>query len=224
MRRVCPTPRTAAPASSRRALRARCGSSSKNTGLPRNTSPRPLSSSSSSLSLWGEGQGEGASSAPLTGRSRATYPRTRPARAHRVRSWSNMICRRCRQRARPGAAVCPKCGGALTVPAPVRAAGTHPILDAIARTAAHLCATHDAQIVLVEGETLRLVAQHGPPRLNGTLGEPFPLSRGTVYGRAALERRVIQIRDLKVIAQTQYPDFPGTRIRTMLAAPLLSGD
>src|SRR5499425_1744943 len=135
-----------------------------------------------------------------------------------------MICRRCRQRARPGAAVCPKCGGALTVPAPVRAAGTHPILDAIARTAAHLSATHDAQIVLVEGETLRLVAQHGPPSLNRTLGEPFPLSRGTVYGRAALERRVIQIRDLKAIAQTQYPDFPGTRIRTMLAAPLLSGD
>ena len=135
-----------------------------------------------------------------------------------------MICRRCRQRAQPGAAVCPRCGAALTVPARVRAAGTHPILDAIARTAARLCEARDAQIVLVEGETLRLVAQHGPLRPNRTLGEPFPLSRGSVYGRAALDRRVIQVRDLKTIARTQYPDIPGTRVRTMLAAPLLSGD
>src|SRR5215467_7009931 len=97
-----------------------------------------------------------------------------------------MICRRCRQRARPGAAVCPQCGGALTVSAPSRAAGTHPILDAVARTAARLCEARDAQIVLVEGETQRLVAQHGPLRPNRTLGEPFPLSRGTVYARAAL--------------------------------------
>jgi len=110
------------------------------------------------------------------------------------------------------------------VPARVQAAGAHPILDAIARTAARLCEARDAQIVLVEGETLRLVAQHGPLRPNRTLGEPFTLSRGTVYGRAALERRVIQVRDLKAIARTQYPDIPGTRVRTMLAAPLLSGD
>jgi len=107
---------------------------------------------------------------------------------------------------------------------PVRPTGTHPILDAVARTAARLCEARDAQIVLVEGETQRLVAQHGPLRPNRTLGEPFPLSRGTVYGRAALERRVIQVRDLKAIARTQYPEIPGTRIRTMLVAPLLSGD
>src|SRR5215475_16233651 len=133
-----------------------------------------------------------------------------------------MICRRCRQRARPGAAVCPKCGGALTVSAPSRPTGTHPILDAVARTAARLCEARDAQIVLVEGETQRLVAQHGPLRAYRNLGEPFPLSRGSLYGRAALERRVIQVRDLKAVARTQYPDIPRTRARTMLAAPLLS--
>src|SRR5215470_12973103 len=139
-------------------------------------------------------------------------------------SWeSDMTCRRCRRMAPPGAESCPKCGMPLVSPARGRgAADAHPILNAIARTAARLCEARDAQIVLVEAQSLRLVAQHGPLRPNRTLGEPFPLTRGSVYGRAALDRRVIHVRDLKAIARTQYPDIPGTRVRTMLVAPLLS--
>ena len=138
-----------------------------------------------------------------------------------------MICGRCRQRARPGATVCPKCGAPLASPARGRrAAGAHPILDAIARTAARLCEARDAQIILVEGATQRIVAQHGTLGSPRKLGEPFPLSRGTVYGRAALERRVIHVRDLKAVVRAQYPDVAAlpraTRVRTMLAAPLLS--
>src|SRR5262249_37977523 len=168
---------------------------------------------------------------PLTGRSRTTYPRTRPARANLVCSWeSNMICRRCRQKTPPSAESCPKCGASLAASAGRRRPGSgHPILDAIARTAARLCEARDAQIILIEGATQRLVAQHGSFRSPRKLGEPYPLSRGNVYGRAALERRVIHIRDFKAVVRTEYPDIAAlphyvTRVRTMLAAPLFSGD
>jgi len=100
------------------------------------------------------------------------------------------------------------------------------ILTAIARTAARLCDAHDAQIYLVEDATMRLVAQHGSVRTTRRLGEPFPVSRGAVHGRAALTRRVIHVRDLKTAVRTQYPELAprqrATGARTILAAPLLS--
>ena len=100
------------------------------------------------------------------------------------------------------------------------------ILTAIARTAARLCDAHDAQIYLVEDATMRLVAQHGSVRTTRRLGEPFPVSRGAVHGRAALTRRVIHVRDLKTAVRTQYPELVprqrATGARTILAAPLLS--
>ena len=100
------------------------------------------------------------------------------------------------------------------------------ILTAIARTAVRLCDAHDAQIYLVEGATMRLVAQHGSVRTTRRLGEPFPVSRGAVHGRAVLTRRVIHVRDLKTAVRTQYrelaPRQRATGTRTILAAPLLS--
>ena len=100
------------------------------------------------------------------------------------------------------------------------------ILTAIARTAARLCDAHDAQIYLVDGATMHLVAQHGSVRTTRRLGEPFPVSRGAVHGRAALTRRVIHVRDLKTAVRTQYPELASrqraTGTRTILAAPPLS--
>jgi len=99
-------------------------------------------------------------------------------------------------------------------------------LTAIARTAARLCDAHDAQIYLVEGAAMRLVARHGSVRTTRQLGEPFPVSRGAVHGRAMLTRRVIHVRDLKTAVRTQYPELAprqrATGTRTILAAPLLS--
>src|SRR6266851_5529514 len=101
------------------------------------------------------------------------------------------------------------------------------ILTAIARTAARLCDAHDAQIYLVEGATMRLIAQHGSVRTTRRLGEPFPVSRGAVHGRAVVTRRVIHVRDLKTAIRTRYPELAprqrATGTRTILAAPLLSG-
>src|SRR6185295_4201666 len=100
------------------------------------------------------------------------------------------------------------------------------ILTAIARTAARLCEAHDAQIYLVEGASMRLVAQHGSVRTTRRIGEPFPVSRGAVHGRAVLARRVVHVRDLKTAVRTQYPELAArqraTGTRTILAAPLLS--
>ncbi len=81
------------------------------------------------------------------------------------------------------------------------------ILTAIARTAARLCDAHDAQIYLVEGATMRLIAQHGSVRTTRRLGEPFPVSRGAVHGRAVVTRRVIHVRDLKTAIRTRYPEL-----------------
>jgi two-component system NtrC family sensor kinase len=139
----------------------------------------------------------------------------------------DMSCPRCRRETPRGASFCPSCGAALGAgdPSP-RPKSVEPILSAIAKTAALLCGARDALIFLVEGSTLRLVAHHGAVRTTRTLGTPFPLSPGTIHGRAVLERRVIHIRDLKAATRAQYPDLVSrqrtTRVRTMLAAPLLS--
>jgi signal transduction histidine kinase len=101
------------------------------------------------------------------------------------------------------------------------------VLTAIARTAARLCEARDAQIYLVDGAMIRLVAQHGSVRTTRRIGEPFPVSRGAVNGRAVLTRRVVHVRDLKTAVRTQYPEAAArqraTGTRTILAAPLLSG-
>ncbi len=101
------------------------------------------------------------------------------------------------------------------------------ILTALARTAARLCDAHDAQVYLVKGGTMRLVAQHGSVRTTRRLGEPLSVSRGAVHGRAVLTRRVVHVRDLKTAVRTRYPELaPSQRetgTRTILAAPLLSG-
>jgi len=138
-----------------------------------------------------------------------------------------MACPRCWKKPPPGAAFCPKCGADLK-PSVRRQhpAGTDPNLNAIAKTAARLCDARDAQIFLVEDATLRLVAQHGSLRTTRQLGEPFPLTRSEVHGRAVLERRVIHVRDMRAAVRTQYPVLEprqrATGIRTMLTAPLLS--
>ncbi len=98
-----------------------------------------------------------------------------------------------------------------------------PILNAIAKTAARLCDANDALIFQVERDQFRLVAKHGSLREVRAFGKPFPISRGTVTGRAVLERRTIHVRDL-ASARRQFPESkPAVGTRTMLATPLLRG-
>src|SRR6266508_774367 len=119
-----------------------------------------------------------------------------------------MTCSRCRQKTPPGAKLCPKCGAPLGRSARrLTKSGVEPILNAIAKTAARLCDAHDAQIFLVDGNHLRHAAHHGSVPTTRAIGEAIPINRGTVYGRALLDRRTIHVRDMKAAVRTQYPEL-----------------
>jgi signal transduction histidine kinase len=95
-----------------------------------------------------------------------------------------------------------------------------PVLDAIAENAARLCAANDTVILRTEGDVLKPVAVYG-----GLGAMPLPISRGSVTGRAVIDRRTVHVEDL---AAEDEADFPEGKLRqrrigqrTMLATPLL---
>jgi signal transduction histidine kinase len=102
-------------------------------------------------------------------------------------------------------------------------ATTHlqPVLDAVARNAAHLCGATDAQIFRVDGEVLRRVASHGTM----PAWERIPIDRQSVTGRALVDRRTIHVRDIEAEPDTDLAvGKSGQReigFRTVLATPLL---
>ena len=96
-----------------------------------------------------------------------------------------------------------------------------PVLDAVVKTAARLCEAKDAILFLLEGDQLRLAAHHGSIR--APVGETRPV-RGTIGGRAILERQTVHVPDL----QSDMEQFPeGSALaasfgsRTVLSVPLL---
>ncbi len=99
-----------------------------------------------------------------------------------------------------------------------------PALNAVAGHAARLCESPDARIFFAEGEFLRLVAGAGStPSL--ILGETMPFSRGTVTGRAVIDRETVHIEDLAAVPEVEYPTAREMQRRmghrTTLAVPLL---
>ena len=101
-------------------------------------------------------------------------------------------------------------------------ADLQPVLDAMAESAARLCASHDASIFRLDGNVLRLAAHHGP--LRGSPGLEIPAIRGTVTGRAVVDRQTIQVVDL----QAAVDEFPESTkfarefgFRTYASVPLL---
>jgi len=101
------------------------------------------------------------------------------------------------------------------------------VLTAIARTAARLCEAGDALIFQAEGDRLRLVAKHGSLRAMWRLGETLQINRGTVLGRAVLDRRAVHVRDLARAARRDFKEAAvlqrATGARTVLSTPLLRG-
>src|SRR5215831_12033640 len=96
-----------------------------------------------------------------------------------------------------------------------------PVLDTVAQNAARLCEATDAQILQVDGDSLRLAASYGPLPTSQTR----PLKRQLVSGRAVIDRQTIHVHDITVAED----EFPYTRalgiprgIRTFLATPLMS--
>jgi signal transduction histidine kinase len=101
-----------------------------------------------------------------------------------------------------------------------------PVLDAIAESAARLCDANDAQILRIESDVLRPVASYGPiPSLMIGGDEGISISRGSVAGRAVVDRQTIHVHDLAAAPETEFPHARAYQKRfhhrTTLATPLL---
>ena len=98
-----------------------------------------------------------------------------------------------------------------------------PVLDAIAVHAARLCDASAASIYLTDGDKLRHVTSKGSLPDHQVNVETLPIDRGTMSGRAVLERRTIQVSDI----QAEGADYPRSceigreyGHRTVLVIPL----
>jgi PAS domain S-box-containing protein len=101
------------------------------------------------------------------------------------------------------------------------------VLDTLVETAARLCRADQANMFRRGDDMLHLVASFGLSEEAKAFVDTHPLTldRGTVSGRAGLERRVVQIPD--VMEDLEFTYREGQKIvgnRTLLGVPLLRGD
>ena len=99
-----------------------------------------------------------------------------------------------------------------------------PVLQTLGENATRLCGADAGFIFRLEGEVLRVAADHGAPPAarDFVLANPLRPGRGSVTGRAAAERRAIHIAD--VTADSEYTLGEHQRqvgYRTALAVPML---
>jgi PAS domain S-box-containing protein len=106
-----------------------------------------------------------------------------------------------------------------------------PVLDTVVRAAARFCGATDVAILRLDGNTLRGAAGIGPfpdliARQLGTLAAlEIPVTRGSVTGRAVVDRRTVHVHDLAAEPEGEFPE--GRELqrrlghRTMAATPLL---
>ena len=97
-----------------------------------------------------------------------------------------------------------------------------PVLDTVVKSAVRFCGANDAEIYQVDGASFTVAAHYGP--IPGPTGRRIPVQRGSLAGRAVLERQAAHVADL----QAEIEEFPvGSALarefgyRTALAVPLL---
>src|SRR5262249_10821481 len=105
-----------------------------------------------------------------------------------------------------------------------------PVLNVVAKNAAQLCDSNDAQIVRVEGDMVRKVASYGMMSAGLiAIGESRTISRDFFAGRAILDRQTTLVPDVMAWREVEHPDWGEVEhrradslgVRTALATPLL---
>jgi len=97
-----------------------------------------------------------------------------------------------------------------------------PVLDAIAESARQFCQAKNATVVLVRDDMLSTTANAGPLQAQTP---DWPLDRGSITGRAIVERRTVHVADLWAEPDDEYPigKEQARRLghRATLATPML---
>jgi GAF domain-containing protein len=91
-----------------------------------------------------------------------------------------------------------------------------PVLETVAKNAARLCEASSAQVFRTDGNFLRLAANYG----GLPAGDTRPISRGTVIGRAVIEKKTIHADD-PIQTAAEFPDSKTASSQSRLATPLL---
>jgi signal transduction histidine kinase/HAMP domain-containing protein len=103
-----------------------------------------------------------------------------------------------------------------------------PMLNAVAERALKLCDAADATIFLVEGEKLRSAARFGSTPSPLEEGKFMSLTRGSVNGRAIIDRAVIHLEDLATVPEEEFPVGRELQRRlghhAILSVPLMRED
>jgi GAF domain-containing protein len=97
-----------------------------------------------------------------------------------------------------------------------------PVLDVVAENATRLCDATSTVIWRLDGDLLQQATVYGPmpgpPR-------PLPVSRGSVVGRAVVDRQTVHVEDVATEVDTEFPEAKALRqatgTRTTLAIPLM---
>jgi GAF domain-containing protein len=97
------------------------------------------------------------------------------------------------------------------------------VLNVVAENAARLCHVEDVSIIQADGGIFRVLAYRGAPRLKEFEGTP--VTRGSVAGRAILDRRVVHVPDVTELSEAEFSVSQALVEHfghsTMLATPLL---
>jgi two-component system NtrC family sensor kinase len=98
------------------------------------------------------------------------------------------------------------------------------VFETLVESAAQLCRADKAAILRLRDNKLHIVATHGfPPQFKEfILAHPLDLDRGSVTGRAALDRRSVHVPD--ILADPEFTVIESQRrggFRTVLGVPLL---
>ena len=101
-----------------------------------------------------------------------------------------------------------------------------PVFQTVAESAVRLCGADRAFIFRFDGQLLRsVVSYNAPPELEKFIREnPIVPGRGSGAGRAAFERKTIQILDAMVDPEYTYKSKDVAPIGTILTVPIFKGD